>query len=148
MRLLSPSNAFCCSAQQRLFVVSFSSPPLPPPIFFFALALFSRGRRRSSLLARSKRLLRRLPKRRLDLFAFVKVQQLVKSLVNVVLGVQISALLRHSLEFEHSRPPQFPLHSEKLFHLANRRCRMMTDLFWLEDSWLTLIPSIDLKSLA
>ena len=35
----------------------------PPPPIFLALALFSRGRKRSSLLARSKRLLRRLDMR-------------------------------------------------------------------------------------
>ena len=45
--------------------VSFSSSPLPPTIFFFfffffAFTLMSRGRKRSSLLDRWKRLLRKL----------------------------------------------------------------------------------------
>ena len=39
---------------------TFSSPPPPTTIFFFAFALFSRGRKKSSLLARWKRLLCRL----------------------------------------------------------------------------------------
>ena len=47
---------------ERIASLSFSSPPLPLPIFF-ALALFSRGRKRSSLLARWKRLLRWLGRR-------------------------------------------------------------------------------------
>lgn len=34
------------------------------------------------------------------------------------------------------------------FHSGYRRYLLMTDLFWLEDSWLTLLPHIDLKSLA